>query len=352
MITVDPAQLESARRELRAMVRDYLFNREYSVNLIDFGFPQHTTEIDGRTVQYWDDTSVALRFHVTKKISEQELRANGLKLLPRRIGQFETDVIEAEYGASLPRGLPSGQGAARREKLCGGLGISAFRNMYGTLGGIVQDRVSREPMILSNWHVLYGNRNTRPGHPIYQPIMLFNSGEPSLVARVDRERLSAPGADQLPLDGALAKLLEPARWENFQLGIGRVNGAARATLGMRVVKSGLTTGVTRGVVSGIEGFSKQVYDGDWVRLIEHGVTISRAPLGTLDVMTAMFKQRRYDNRGIVSMAGDSGSWWLDEPTRKAVALHFAGNGNATRAQGIDMQFVLDELKVEIADQAA
>jgi hypothetical protein len=335
MIIVDSQQLERARLELRAMVRSYLFSPDYDINLIDFGFPQRTDKQTGE--RRWDLDSAALRFHVIKKYTLEQLEQLKLRRLPRNIGPFQTDVIEAEYGASLPLYIPTGPRASDREKLCGGLGISALRDMYGTLGGIVRDAQSGDAMIMSNWHVLYATRSAQAGRPTYQPIMLSNGLRPSVVARITRERLATHTPGELPLDVAVARLVDQARWENLQFGVGRVTGVARARLGMKVVKSALVTGVAAGAVSGIEGFSKMTYDGNWTRLIERVVTISRWPL----------------NLGAtrVSLGGDSGAWWLDAATHEAVALHYAGKRDGTRAQAMDMQHVLDAVGVTIADGA-
>ena len=48
MVTVDSSQLDRARLELRAMVKSYLFSPEYSINLIDFGFPRRTNQASGQ----------------------------------------------------------------------------------------------------------------------------------------------------------------------------------------------------------------------------------------------------------------------------------------------------------------
>lgn len=343
MISVDPGELERARLELRAMVRKYLFNPDYSINLIDFGFAQRGKLVDGKEVRYWDKHSLALRFHVTQKFSLDDLERLEMKVLPQRIGPFATDVIEADYTTRLPGAIPSGARVAPRPKLCGGLGISAFRDTSGTLGGIVRHRETRELFLMSNWHVLYYTRNTRAGQPIYQPIMHSYAPTPPIVARVAHERLSAPGATQLPLDVAVARLNDQSAWENFQIGLGRVSGVARARLGMQVVKSGLTSGITRGVVSGIEGFSKLVYDLNWPRMIERVVVISRSPL---------YEGEGHPGTEPVSMEGDSGSWWLDEATRQAVALNFAGRSDGGRAMAIDLPFVLDEMHMDLADNGA
>ena len=53
---------------------------------------------------------------------------------------------------------------------------------------------------------------------------------------------------------------------------------------------------------------------------------------------------------LISNGGDSGSWWLDQDSRKAVALHFAGDATSMRkyALAINMPLVLDALGVDVA----
>ncbi len=53
--------------------------------------------------------------------------------------------------------------------------------------------------------------------------------------------------------------------------------------------------------------------------------------------------------GEVSRGGDSGSWWLEEDTKKAVALHFAGYNNPETALAMAMPPVLEALNVYLPD---
>jgi len=101
-------------------------------------------------------------------------------------------------------------------------------------------------------------------------------------------------------------------------------------MGMNVIKSGRTTDVTRGRVTGVEGVFRGYYAGV-NRLIRHVITIVPRVDGAQ-----------------VSAAGDSGSFWLDEETMHAVGLHFAGQDAPERALAIDMQQVLDALNVRLA----
>jgi hypothetical protein len=87
---------------------------------------------------------------------------------------------------------------------------------------------------------------------------------------------------------------------------------------MKVVKSGLTTGITWGIIDGVRS------DGFTV------VPDSSVPSG-----------------GEMSLPGDSGSVWLELTTNRTVGLHFAGEGpnDPERASAKHIGDVLDKLKV-------
>jgi endonuclease G len=131
------------------------------------------------------------------------------------------------------------------------------------------------------------------------------------------------------VDAAVAKLTDARSWVNDQLDVGPVSGVTAPMLGMRVVKSGRGSGVTKGVIDGVEGEYPIEYGG-LSRKIKHVYRI--VPV------TAM---------GEVSRGGDSGSWWLEEGTKQAVGLHFAGYDNPETALTIAMPQVLEALNVYI-----
>jgi endonuclease G len=49
----------------------------------------------------------------------------------------------------------------------------------------------------------------------------------------------------------------------------------------------------------------------------------------------------------VSAPGDSGAWWLDQATGRAIGLHFAGSNFPERGLALDMPAVLDALNVDL-----
>lgn len=99
------------------------------------------------------------------------------------------------------------------------------------------------------------------------------------------------------------------------LGLGAPAAPTRPVVGMRVVKSGRTSGVTEGIVERINGSV---------------VTIALHPTFPL----------AYD----LSEVGDSGAVWVDESTLSPVALHTAGSTSGPSvAAAVDIVDVLFSL---------
>jgi endonuclease G len=269
-----------------------------------------------------------LRVHVQQKLPRTELEARGIPEVPDSIRGLKTDVLEATYRPQLWWGAPAVRPVAdprlaRADPLRGGISISNERqHSAGTLGGKVVDRRTGSAMILANWHVLAGDWVAQPGQRIYQPGRLDGGTAADTVATLTRHAMSSG------LDAAVADLDGTRQLVNDQLHVGPVRGVGTATLGMEVVKSGRTTGITNGRVTGVDGVAQITYAGVR-RLIRMVVTIS--PL-------------RDDE---VSRPGDSSSLWLARETRHAVGLHFAGSDVPERALANDVQPVLTALDVDL-----
>lgn len=322
---VDRMTTAYARQAVQEAMRAFLFDP--NIHLIDFGYPEHNGEIV--------EDELAIRIHVRKKLFGIELQAavdNGLtRPIPPSIGGFPTDVPQGVYRphwwwnwSSWWRPPVTNPRAVRADPLRGGISISSERqNGYGTLGGLVVDRLSGEPMILSNWHVLVGDWSARAGQRIYQAGRLDGGVPLDTVAALTRDAMSDS------LDAAVATLNGSRICINDQLDLGPVTGVRRAQLGMRVVKSGRRTNVTRGRVTAVDGIAKITYAG-LDRVIRQVVTIEP-----------------YWANQEVSAPGDSGSWWLEEESRQAVGLHFAGSNEPERALSLDMLSVLNALNIDI-----
>lgn len=129
--------------------------------------------------------------------------------------------------------------------------------------------------------------------------------------------IDAAVADSLRSDGPFAPGTHTV--VPMQLDLGRLKPEPmRASVGMKVIKSGRTTGVTRGRVVGVNGTSRVGYE-------EGAALFQRQVIVEADV-------------GNFSAGGDSGSLILTEDLRP-VCLLFAGGGGQTIANPIE--FVLD-----------
>jgi endonuclease G len=226
------------------------------------------------------------------------------------------DVIEAQYGPSNsavqhPQSLDDmdDEAIAALERtstynpLIGGISCGNPRVTAGTLGAIVYDRQRCKPMILSNWHVLAGASAAAIGEDILQPGQL--DGGTEVVASLTRMKLDSR------MDAAVATLNNARSSSRDILGLGTIAGIDTPTLGMNVIKSGRTTGITRGVVDGVSLSVSINYGDPGVVAFSNQIRIvPRPPWPAVD----------YE----VSMGGDSGSVWLRESNNRAIGLHFAG----------------------------
>ena len=316
--------LARARLAMREAVRNWIYDP--NVMLIDLGWPEE----GGRVVE---DELLHIRVHVVEKfplgpaleaaIEEGKTQSK----IPDRIAGIPIDVPQGRYRLQQSFWDRWSQRASLRARrttpMQGGISISnAYRYGYGTLGGLVEDRQTRARMILSNWHVLAGSWSSQQGWPIYQPGWGDGGSRVDTVAKLSRHAMSSN------LDAAVAELTGDRQLINEQLELGPVSGVGWAEVGMEVAKSGRQTRVTRGRVTSVEGILRINYSGV-DRLIRNVLTIE-PHLGTE-----------------VSAGGDSGSLWLQEGTRRAVGLHFAGSDYPERALAIDLQPVLDALNVNL-----
>ncbi|MEZ4668516.1 MAG: hypothetical protein R3E39_11415 [Anaerolineae bacterium] len=107
------------------------------------------------------------------------------------------------------------------------------------------------------------------------------------------------------VDCAVAKPIDPSKFTGEILGIGQVSGTKPAALGMKVRKSGRTTGYTEGTITLLNATVNVAYG-------------SRTARFTGQIIT-----------GPMSQGGDSGSLIVDATENKAVGLLFAGSSLST-----------------------
>lgn len=267
---------------------------------------------------------VCIRVYVRQKLPVEALPPDGV--LPSSIGGTGVDVIEADFVTHVNLTLAQRR-SFQQVEVPAGVSVAGLRVTAGTWGAIVTDAAGRD-LILSNWHVLCGSDLCQPGEPIVQPGPFDGGTESDIVARLTRFALTSR------LDAACAELSGHRFALHDIAGIGRRPlGRQQATLGLSVVKSGRTTGVTRGVVSDIDAdVDVRGYPGGIRRFQGQAIVESDAPP--------------------FSAPGDSGSLVLATDGR-AVGLLFAGSSSYTImnhiddvAKGLQLDFGVHPVAVE------
>jgi hypothetical protein len=230
---------------------------------------------------------------------------------------------------------PSQQGVPpqrqRHRPIPGGVSISPLRVAYvGTLGCYLRrPRLdAHETLVLSNNHVLADIDRLPPGTPIVQPgaeVPPFVTN-PDDVFSVLRSAIPIrfPEDPNSPVvnrfDAAIAAVTDEGHIQTgVLLNVPRYDPArvVAAYPGMRVVKSGRTTGVTRGIVTDV------AVDG-----VEVNYGTPNAP--RIAVFDGCIEIEGEGGQSF-SMPGDSGAVVLEEETGHPSALLFAGDGVHTTA---------------------
>jgi hypothetical protein len=270
--------------------------------------------------------------YVERKRPEGELRRRDV--VPKVLAGVRTDVVET--GRFVARELLSPTAVDRTERIRpapGGVSIAHHRVTAGTLGVVaIQDGL---PVILSNNHVLANENDARPGDAILQPGPADGGRPDDEIARLEDfvpiifnqrnlgafgrfvERLLGPllallglQLKRLPegraniVDAAIAAPVAEDLVDPQILDIGSVGGTAEAEVGMDVRKSGRTTGLTSGRITGLDAVVEVDYQS----------------------RTAVFRRQIVSD--LLSRGGDSGSLVVDDRNR-AVGLLFAGGATTT-----------------------
>ena len=298
-------------------------------------------------------------------------------LVPSDVNGARTDVIE--IGRLEAHASPRDR---FRPNIPAGVSIGHYMVSAGTLGGVVFDRHTGEPLLISNNHVLANSNAGEIGDAILQPAPTDHGVRPDdVVAKLHRfemlrffsdsptgiappstppplfppggcdvaelfvavgnalSRLSgsskrlatvqAPKAqiDTRPIyanrvDAALARPINPMLFQQSIAEIGRPNGTKLAQIGMPIRKHGRTTGYTEGMV-----------------------TMMNA---TVDVDYGENLKARFSGQVIaspISQGGDSGALIIEGDSLNAVGLLFAGSRRATIFTPI--QTVLDVMEVDL-----
>lgn len=302
MMLIDSTTWRAARRALERAVTLYV--DDPGVTFIDLGL-KASSPLSGE---------LAVRLHY-----RYQPAGNREMALPN-LG-FAVEAVESNFRFHLRDAMTETLSPICPE-LKGGTAIANAAGRVFTLGGKVRDRQTGEIMLLSGWHVLADAWARDESVLIYQPPGNENPA-PTLFAEFVRSAISRG------LDASVSRLQNGADLQNTQHGLTAVTGVALPQLGMRVQKSGAGSGVTSGVITGILGYSMQRY-ANRQQLI--GPLVCITPENPAEKICA---------------PGDSGAWWLESSTQRAVALHFAGGEQPSFALAFSMPEVLEALEVEI-----
>jgi hypothetical protein len=289
---------------------------------------------------------IAIVVSVKEKKGKRSLKAD--ELIPEEIDGIPTDVIEEEivlHQFALPvEEVAPLVDAASYPTLQGGISIGPCRSVYltppevpsagyyifvGTLGAIVKDRSTGAAMALTNFHVACVDSTWSVGDTMTQPSRVDGGSCPagkfgSLTRAVLTEHV----------DGSVLTIDAGKSWACKIAEIGSVKGTNTAAVGMAVRKRGRTTGLTYGNVTSTDYTTTIDYgDGLGVHTLKNQIKV--------EVDTS--KSVQFGNKG------DSGSVVVDG-ANKVVGLHFAGNTAGTVGVANPIQFVLDELGVDMCTE--
>ena len=265
--------------------------------------------------------------------------------IPAEINGIPTDVIEEVIE---PMNLASMRlediapvvDATMYATLEGGMSIGPCRSIFleppdvpeagnyvfvGTLGCLVRDNATNDPMMLSNFHVMCVDDSWAVGNTMAQPSRVDGGSCPGdQVGALVRAVLN-PG-----VDGAVASIAgRPHVCEILE--IGDVNGTAVAAQNMAVRKRGRTTELTHGTVAAVD-YTTTVAYGDGLG----SVTFTDQIRIVNDAAQSAFFGKK----------GDSGSVVVDS-SNNVVGLYFAGNSTGTVGVANQIATVLSALDVSV-----
>ena len=300
--------------------------------------------------------TLTIQVTVRRKLSPAAVRNAGLDMLPARVRaggvSARVDVVERAYRPSFvivpePPGStpplpPASIPLQRRRRLARvrpGVSVGHVSAAAGTIGAVVYDRRTGRPCVLSNAHVLAGLlqpddvRVVQPGR--------FDDGDilNTALGTLLRSHVGLAG------DCAVASI-DTRLYDGTILELGVApRQLARVEIGDRVIKSGRSTGVTRGEVVRVGVVFAHDYGG----------TIGTRQIGAFEIGPVPGASGRLCDEG------DSGSlWMLEDPTAGTVTdiaagLHVAQpddpTGTLDHALACPIHSVLEKLDVSFVPPA-
>lgn len=254
------------------------------------------------------------------------------EIVPESLEGVNTDVYESDE-------IHIFQDPRRKWRpILGGVSIGHYRITAGTLGAIVRDSQTEEPLVLSNNHVLANSNDAEIDDPVYQPgptdggssaetagellrfvpLELSNSSicplasgfvrlvnhVLSVFGRETRLKVVECQASANVVDAAVARPTVGVSLAILKIGVPRTDLAA-PEVGLEIQKFGRTTEYTKDKIIGVDAMVNVGYGGGKIAVFEHQIIA-----------------------GPMSAGGDSGSLVLDMEKRP-VGLLFAGSDKVT-----------------------
>ncbi|SDM88134.1 hypothetical protein SAMN04487897_101358 [Paenibacillus sp. yr247] len=245
-----------------------------------------------------------------------------------------TGMFKTNASVSKPKAIKPTLFRNRIRPVPGGASIGKPDPSATGTGGVIVIR-NNQLYILSNNHVLIKN-NTSSFSATLQPGSVDGgiSGRDTIGRAFQFVRLR-PGAVNFQ-DSAIAipnsnSLLNPRYLVSSSGRLTTVPGHLLSyPVGLRMIKSGRTTGFVRGTVESNNVDVRVFYGGTLGTLLFRNQSIIRG------------------NTGPVSLPGDSGSVWLRASDRFAAALNFAGTSNGVRSISNPIGTVMSTYGLRIA----
>ncbi len=272
------------------------------------------------------------------------------QLIPNKIDNVYVDVVEIGKVKLLD------QRKEKKRPAQPGMSLGHYKISAGTFGAVVKDKLTGEPLILSNNHILANSTDGHDGRAsvgdaILQPAPYDGGADEEKIAELLRyipvirseKKSDCPVALRIAqmgnmvihffrpsydlcfmkqssgnniVDAAVARPISMDYIHNDILDIGAPKGINVAEAGMPIMKSGRSTGLSKGMVSAVDV--------------------------TLQVSLNETESAIFSNQVVAemkSMGGDSGSLVMDQ-NKKAVGLLFAGSDKYTIFNQIDKVFEL------------
>lgn len=282
-----------------------------NVNHIDVGYRY----VNGKRLD-----TLAIRLHVDKKMPESDMKREDIS--PKSLDGLPIDIIEGKIVLENARD-------ARFDPIVGGINIGNDRfPTIGTLGAVVYDKSGdRGPLGITCHHVLMLDNEVGAAE-YYDKIMQPNDeNSESIISTIEYVKKNYADREldycifEIPVVDKVNYTYSRAFSRNIyelphKFGLQGIKIAPR--IGDNVIKSGRTTGVTKGCIDGIS---------------QNGVLTIK-------------KRNSQDPK--LSAHGDSGSIWLmDDTSNLAVGLHYAGDAGIV-AYANSMKKIAEKANIEVS----